>query len=147
MADFDAVLKNWGKVENDYNTFGRLVLVRLFTEHPETQSFFPKFANIPRDQMADNTAISDHGATVLKKVGELLKAKGSHAAILKPLSETHALKHKISIDNFKLITEILVKILAEKGVLDSAGQQCLRNIMGIVVNDLAANYKQLGVSL
>lgn len=78
------------------------VLYSLFTEHPETQELFPKFVGIPKGDLAGNAAVSAHGATVLKKLGELLKAKGNHAAILKPLANTHATKHKIPINNFRV---------------------------------------------
>lgn len=74
----------------------------LFTQHPDTLKLFPKFAGITQGDMAGNAAISAHGATVLKKLGELLKAKGDHAAILKPMANTHANKHKITINNFKV---------------------------------------------
>uniref|UniRef100_A0A3Q0QZM0 Myoglobin n=1 Tax=Amphilophus citrinellus TaxID=61819 RepID=A0A3Q0QZM0_AMPCI len=144
MGDFDAVLKHWGPVEADYNAFGSLVLTRLFAEHPETQKLFPKFVGIPQGELASNAAVADHGATVLKKLGELLKAKGNHAAILKPLANSHANKHKIPINNFKLISEIVVKVMAEKAGLDGAGQQGLRNVMAKVIADLEANYKELG---
>ncbi|KAJ0050588.1 hypothetical protein NL108_005014, partial [Boleophthalmus pectinirostris] len=73
----------------------------LFTEHPETQKLFPKFVDIPQADLSSNAAISAHGATVLKKLGELLQAKGNHGAILKPLATTHANKHKIALGNFK----------------------------------------------
>lgn len=74
----------------------------LFHEHPETQKLFPKFTGIAKGDLASNAAVSAHGATVLKKLGELLKAKGNHAAILKPLANTHATKHKIPINNFRV---------------------------------------------
>nr|Q9DGI8.3 RecName: Full=Myoglobin [Katsuwonus pelamis]AAG02111.1 myoglobin [Katsuwonus pelamis] len=143
MADLDAVLKCWGAVEADFNTVGGLVLARLFKDHPETQKLFPKFAGITGD-IAGNAAVAAHGATVLKKLGELLKAKGNHAAIIKPLANSHAKQHKIPINNFKLITEALAHVLHEKAGLDAAGQTALRNVMGIVIADLEANYKELG---
>lgn len=74
----------------------------LFTEHPDTQKLFPAFAGIAQADLAGNAAISAHGATVLKKLGELLKAKGNHATILKPMAISHATKHKIPINNFKV---------------------------------------------
>lgn len=74
----------------------------LFTEHPDTQKLFPAFAGIAQADLAANAAISAHGATVLKKLGELLKAKGNHATILKPMAISHATKHKIPINNFKV---------------------------------------------
>ncbi|XP_020794160.2 myoglobin [Boleophthalmus pectinirostris] len=146
MADFDNVLKCWGPVEADYSGMGNLVLTRLFTEHPETQKLFPKFVDIPQADLSSNAAISAHGATVLKKLGELLQAKGNHGAILKPLATTHANKHKIALGNFKLITEVIVKVMSEKAGLDAAGQQSFRNVMATVIADIDANYKELGFS-
>ncbi|MED6271764.1 hypothetical protein CHARACLAT_023662 [Characodon lateralis] len=144
MADFDMVLKHWGPVEADYSSHGNLVLTRLFHEHPETQKLFPKFAGLGKGDLASNAAVSAHGATVLKKLGELLKAKGNHAAILKPLANSHATKHKIPINNFRLITEVIAKIMEEKAGLDAAGQQALRNVMAIVIADIDSTYKELG---
>nr|XP_046267825.1 myoglobin [Scatophagus argus]XP_046267826.1 myoglobin [Scatophagus argus] len=143
MADFDAVLKFWGPIEADYAGNGGLVLNRLFTENPETQQLFPKFAGIAKGDLAGNPAVSAHGETVLKKLGELLKARGNHAAILKPLANSHATKHKIPIKNFKLISEVIVKVMEEKAGLDAAGQQAMRNVMAAVIADIDATYKEL----
>ncbi|XP_044046924.1 myoglobin [Siniperca chuatsi] len=144
MADFDMVLKHWGPVEADYTAHGGLVLTRLFTEYPDTQKLFPKFAGIAQGDLAGNAAVSAHGATVLKKLGELLRAKGNHAAILIPLANSHATKHKIPINNFKLIVEVIAKVMEEKAGLDAAGQKALRNVMAVVIADIEANYKELG---
>ncbi|CAJ1053490.1 myoglobin [Xyrichtys novacula] len=144
MADFDTVLKFWGPVEADYAAHGNLVLTRLFTEHPDTQKLFPKFVGIAQGDLAGNAAVSAHGATVLKKLGELLRAKGNHADILKPMANTHANKHKIALKNFKLIAEVIGKVMEEKAGLDAAGQQALRNVMAVVIADIDANYKELG---
>ncbi|CAF94084.1 unnamed protein product [Tetraodon nigroviridis] len=146
MGDFDMVLKFWGPVEADYSAHGGMVLTRLFTENPETQQLFPKFVGIAQSELAGNAAVSAHGATVLKKLGELLKAKGNHAAILQPLANSHATKHKIPIKNFKLIAEVIGKVMAEKAGLDTAGQQALRNIMATIIADIDATYKELGFS-
>ncbi|KAJ8001774.1 hypothetical protein DPEC_G00172920 [Dallia pectoralis] len=144
MADFDLVLKCWGPVEADYTKYGGLVLTRLFAETPETQKLFPKFVGIAKGDLAGNAAVAAHGATVLKKLGELLKAKGDHAAILKPLATTHANKHKITLNNFKLITEVICKVMGEKAGLDGAGQDALRRVMSVVIADIDVTYKELG---
>ncbi|XP_030635730.1 myoglobin [Chanos chanos] len=144
MADFDLVLKCWGAVEKDYNGLGGEVLTRLFKETPATQDLFPKFKGIAPGDLAGNAAVAAHGATVLNKLGQLLKAKGNHGTILKPLATTHANQHKIPLNNFKLITEVLVKVMAEKAGLDAAGQDAFRRIMAIVINDIDAVYKEVG---
>nr|AEA51061.1 myoglobin [Oryzias melastigma] len=94
--------------------------------------------------MAGNAALSAHGATVLKKLGELLKARGNHGAILKPLANSHATKHKIPINNFRLISEVIGKVMGEKAGLDAAGQQALRSVMAAIIADIEADYKELG---
>ncbi|XP_041961527.1 myoglobin [Alosa sapidissima] len=144
MADYDLVLKCWGPVEADYTAHGGEVLSRLFKEHPDTQKLFPKFVGIAAGDLAGNAAVAAHGATVLKKLGDLLKAKGSHADILKPLATTHANNHKIPLNNFKLITEVIAKVMCEKAGLDAVGQDALRKVMGVVINDIDAFYKELG---
>lgn len=123
---------------------------------------------IAKGELAGNADVCAHGATVLKKLGELLKAKGDHAALLQPLANTHATKHKIPINNFKvrpsscavisypilkeggfscqLIAEVIGKVMEEKAGLDAAGQQALRNVMATVIADIDATYKQLNFS-
>ncbi|XP_030590676.1 myoglobin-like [Archocentrus centrarchus] len=146
MADFDAVLKHWGPVEADYTTFGSLILTRLFLEHPETQKQFPKFANIPQGELANNPAVADHGATTLQQLADLLRAKGNHAAILKDVANIHGIEQKVPVKSFKLHFDVIIKVMAEKAVLDAGGQQALRNVLDKVFADLEANYKELGVT-
>ncbi|XP_061882203.1 myoglobin [Entelurus aequoreus] len=144
MSDFDTVLKFWAPVEADYHTYGGLVLIRLFTDHPETQKLFPKFAGSPLADLVGDSRVSSHGATVLKKLGELFKARGSHSAILKPLTKSHATKHKITIRHFQEISEVIAKVLEERAGLDGAGQQALKKVMAVVIADIEADYKELG---
>ncbi|XP_029290523.1 myoglobin [Cottoperca gobio] len=144
MTDFDMVLKYWGPVEADYTGHGSLVLTRLFTEHPETLKLFPKFAGIANGDMPSDANVSALGASMLKKLGELLRAKGDRAAIIKPLANDHATKHKVPLSNFKLMAKVLGKVLEEKAGLDAAGQQALRKVMAGIIADMEANYKELG---
>nr|ADO28763.1 myoglobin [Ictalurus punctatus] len=144
MSDFDTVLTSWGSVEANYAAIGGEVLGRLFVEHPETQKHFPKFDGISAADAAGNPAVKAHGETVLKKLGDLVKAKGNHADILKPLTTSHATIHKITITNFKLISEIIVKVMAEKGLLNSGGQDAMRRVLAAVINDIDVYYKELG---
>ncbi|XP_018617155.1 myoglobin-like [Scleropages formosus] len=144
MADFDKVLKCWAVVEADPDAIGGEVLNCLFMEYPDTQKQFPKFAAIPPAELAGNAAVRKHGGVVVRKLGELLKAKGDHTLILKPLATTHANIHKISLNNFKMFKEALVKVFAAKGLLDADGQAALRNVMDVIIADIDGFYKELG---
>ncbi|KAF5895496.1 myoglobin, partial [Clarias magur] len=100
MSDCELILASWEKVESNLADYGGEVLTCLFTEHPDTQKLFPKFVGIPPAELAGNAAIGEHGKTVLTKLGEILKAKGS-SDVIKPLATTHANTHKIGLNNFK----------------------------------------------
>ncbi|KAK5926563.1 hypothetical protein CgunFtcFv8_022124 [Champsocephalus gunnari] len=128
MADFDMVLKCWGPVEADHATHGSLVLTRLFTEHPETLKLFPKFAGIAHGDLAGDA-------------GQRRPRCPPQTSVQQP---RHATKHKIPIINFKLIAEVIGKVMEEKVGLDTAGQTALRNVMAVIIADMEADYKELG---
>uniref|UniRef100_A0A8C7GIQ1 Myoglobin n=1 Tax=Oncorhynchus kisutch TaxID=8019 RepID=A0A8C7GIQ1_ONCKI len=130
MANFDMVLKCWGPLDADNNKHGGLCKMH---EMPWTRTLFPKFAGIAAGDLSGNAAEAAHGATVLMKLGELLKAEGDHAAILKPLATTHATKHRIALNNF------MVRMNDSRG---RAGQEALRQVMGVIIVDI--DYKELG---
>jgi len=46
----------------------------------------------------------------------------------------------------QLITEVIAKHMAEKAGLDAAGQDALRKVMAVVIEDIDATYKELGFS-
>lgn len=44
----------------------------------------------------------------------------------------------------QLITEVLVKVMAEKAGLDAAGQSAFRRVMEAVIGDIDTYYKEIG---
>lgn len=79
-----------------------LYFLSLFKEHPNSLQHFPKYVGKSTSELATSQEVANHGGIVLKKLAELLRAKGNHAAIVKPLATTHANKHKIPLENFKV---------------------------------------------
>ncbi|XP_076026452.1 myoglobin-like [Genypterus blacodes] len=144
MADYEAVLKYWGPLDKDPRGVGTLVLIRFFKEHPETQDLFPKYAGIPLEDLGGNADLATLGENVVRKLGELVKARGNHAAIIKPLATAHANQHKVPIKNFTLLSEVIVKVMEENAGLDGPGQAALRKAMAAIIADMNANYKELG---
>ncbi|KAL4647878.1 myoglobin [Arapaima gigas] len=145
VADYDQILKCWGAVEADYIAMGGALLIRLFKEHPDSIKLFPKFVSLPPNEVASNPAVADHGATVLRKLGEVLKTKGNHTSILKPLAETHAKSHNIPIFGFDLLTDAIVLVLGDKAGLDAEGQAAMRRVMKVINTEIIGYYKELGV--
>ncbi|KAK3510757.1 hypothetical protein QTP70_022468 [Hemibagrus guttatus] len=114
--------------------------LNLFKKHPETQELFPNLKDIKQHELAQNNAVNEHGETVLKKLSELIKAKGQHADILEQWATTDAKQNKIKEDNFQIIADVFT----ENGILNEARRESLRRVLNAVINDIGCFYKDLG---
>ncbi|NXJ87997.1 MYG protein, partial [Corythaixoides concolor] len=145
--EWQRVLTVWGKVESDLAGHGHEVLMRLFQSHPETLDRFEKFKGLKTpDQMKASEDLKKHGATVLTQLGKILKQKGNHEAELKPLAQTHATKHKIPVKYLEFISEVIIKVIAEKHPADfgADAQAAMKKALELFRNDMASKYKEFG---
>ncbi|NXX82102.1 MYG protein, partial [Urocolius indicus] len=145
--EWQKVLAIWGKVESDIAGHGHEILMRLFKDHPETLDRFEKFKGLKTpDEMKASEQLKNHGATVLTQLGKILKQKGNHEAELKPLAQTHATKHKIPVKYLEFISEVIIKVLAEKHAADfgADSQAAMKKALELFRNDMASKYKEFG---
>ncbi|XP_019370851.1 PREDICTED: myoglobin isoform X1 [Gavialis gangeticus] len=141
------VLDIWAKVESKLPEHGHEVIIRLLQEHPETQERFEKFKHMKTaDEMKSSEEMKMHGTKVFTTLGKILKQKGNHAEVLNPLAESHALKHKIPVKYLEFISEIIVKVIAEKYPADfgADSQAAMRKALELFRNDMASKYKKFG---
>ncbi|NWQ90678.1 MYG protein, partial [Burhinus bistriatus] len=145
--EWQQVLTIWGKVESDLAGHGHEVLMRLFQNHPETLDRFERFKGLKTpDQMKGSEDLKKHGVTVLTQLGKILKQKGNHESELKPLAQTHATKHKIPVKYLEFISEIIIKVIAEKHSADfgADSQAAMKKALELFRNDMASKYKEFG---
>uniref|UniRef100_UPI00398E8ECF myoglobin n=1 Tax=Pristiophorus japonicus TaxID=55135 RepID=UPI00398E8ECF len=143
MTDWEKVNSVWPVAEKNLPALGQAILLRLFEEHSETKAFFPKFKDIPLEQLRNNEDVRAQGVTVLQALGNILKQKGSHASNVKQLADTHINTHKIPPKNFTLITNIAVKVLTEMypGEMTGPMQDSFSKVFKIICSDLEKLYK------
>ncbi|NXC66211.1 myoglobin [Phalacrocorax aristotelis] len=145
--EWQRVLTIWGKVESDLPGHGHEVLMRLFRDHPETLDRFERFKGLKTpDQMKASEDLKKHGVTVLTQLGKILKQKGNHESELKPLAQTHATKHKIPVKYLEFISEVIIKVIAEKHSADfgADSQAAMKKALELFRNDMASKYKEFG---
>nr|P86874.1 RecName: Full=Myoglobin [Dromaius novaehollandiae] len=145
--EWQHVLTIWGKVESDLAGHGHEILMRLFHDLPETLDRFERFKGLTTpDQMKASEELKKHGVTVLTQLGKILKLKGKHEAELKPLAQTHATKHKIPVKYLEFISEVIIKVIAEKHSADfgADSQAAMKKALELFRNDMASKYKEFG---
>ncbi|ELR47475.1 Hemoglobin subunit beta, partial [Bos mutus] len=106
-----AVTAFWGKVKVD--EVGGEALGRLLVVYPWTQRFFESFGDLSSaDAVMNNPKVKAHGKKVLDSFSNGMKhlddLKGTFAA----LSELHCDKLHVDPENFKLLGNVLVVVLA-----------------------------------
>ncbi|XP_037696241.1 hemoglobin subunit beta [Choloepus didactylus] len=106
-----AVSALWGKV--DVEQVGGEALGRLLVVYPWTQRFFEHFGDLSTaDAVFSNPKVKAHGKKVLTSFSEGLKHLDNLKDTYAHLSELHCDKLHVDPENFKLLGNVLVIVLA-----------------------------------
>ncbi|NP_032247.1 hemoglobin subunit epsilon-Y2 [Mus musculus] len=116
MVNFTAEEKTlinglWSKV--NVEEVGGEALGRLLVVYPWTHRFFDSFGNLSSaSAIMGNPRVKAHGKKVLTAFGESIKNLDNLKSALAKLSELHCDKLHVDPENFKLLGNVLVIVLA-----------------------------------
>ncbi|NXL98236.1 HBE protein, partial [Tyrannus savana] len=131
----------WGKV--NVEECGAEALARLLIVYPWTQRFFSNFGNLSSPTaIAGNPRVRAHGKKVLTSFGEAVKNLDNIKGTYSKLSELHCEKLHVDPENFRLLGDILVIVLASHFGRDftPACQSAWQKLVGVVAHALARRY-------
>nr|QJC64259.1 ancestral myo/hemoglobin [synthetic construct] len=143
-ADKEAIRDVWGKVYANAEENGTTVLVRMFTEHPETKQYFSHFKDISTaEDMKGSPQVKAHGKRVMSALGDVVQHLDNLSSVLKPLAEKHANKHKVDPHNFKLLSDVILAVLAEKfgGDFTPEARAAWEKLLSVICTHLESAYK------
>uniref|UniRef100_A0A8C6S226 Hemoglobin subunit beta-like n=1 Tax=Nannospalax galili TaxID=1026970 RepID=A0A8C6S226_NANGA len=110
-AEKAAVSGLWGKVNVD--EIGGEALGRLLVVYPWTQRFFDSFGDLSSPSaVMSNPKVKAHGKKVLNSFSEGLKHLDNLKGTFSSLSELHCDKLHVDPENFKLLGNMIVIVLA-----------------------------------
>ncbi|XP_068845346.1 hemoglobin subunit beta [Capricornis sumatraensis] len=106
-----AVTGFWGKVKVD--EVGAEALGRLLVVYPWTQRFFEHFGDLSSaDAVMNNPKVKAHGKKVLDSFSNGVKHLDDLKGTFASLSELHCDKLHVDPENFRLLGNVLVVVLA-----------------------------------
>nr|SAI82234.1 TPA: globin B2 [Oryctolagus cuniculus] len=106
------ISKQWGQVNIDET--GGEALGRLLVVYPWTQRFFDNFGNLSSSSaIMGNPKVKAHGKKVLTSFGDAIKNMDNLKGAFAKLSELHCDKLHVDPENFKLLGNVLVIVLAK----------------------------------
>ncbi|NP_001162320.1 hemoglobin subunit gamma-2 [Papio anubis] len=101
----------WGKV--NVEDAGGETLGRLLVVYPWTQRFFDSFGNLSSaSAIMGNPKVKAHGKKVLTSLGDAVKNLDDLKGTFAQLSELHCDKLHVDPENFRLLGNVLVTVLA-----------------------------------
>ncbi|XP_025749989.2 hemoglobin subunit beta [Callorhinus ursinus] len=136
-----AVTALWGKVNVD--EVGGEALGRLLVVYPWTQRFFDSFGDLSSpDAVMGNAKVKAHGKKVLNSFSDGLKNLDNLKGTFAKLSELHCDKLHVDPENFKLLGNVLVCVLAHHfgKQFTPQGQGAFQKVVAGVANALAHKY-------
>ncbi|XP_048148649.1 hemoglobin subunit epsilon isoform X2 [Corvus hawaiiensis] len=131
----------WGKVSVE--ECGAEALARLLIVYPWTQRFFSNFGNLSSPTaIIGNPKVRAHGKKVLTSFGEAIKNLDNIKGTYSKLSELHCDKLHVDPENFRLLGDILIIVLASHFGKDftPACQFAWQKLVSVVAHALARKY-------
>ncbi|XP_045871614.1 hemoglobin subunit epsilon-2 [Meles meles] len=106
-----AVISLWARV--NVELVGGEVLGRLLVVYPWTQRFFDSFGNLSSESaIMGNPKVKAHGKKVLTSFGNAVKHMDDLKDTFAELSELHCDKLHVDPENFKLLGNMILIVLA-----------------------------------
>uniref|UniRef100_A0A4W2CHA2 Globin domain-containing protein n=1 Tax=Bos indicus x Bos taurus TaxID=30522 RepID=A0A4W2CHA2_BOBOX len=106
-----AITDLWGKMNME--EAGGEALGRLLVFYPWTQRFFDSFGNLSSaSAIMGNPKVKAHGKKVLTSFGEAMKNSDNLKGAFAKLSELHCDKLHGDPENFRLLGDVIVIVLA-----------------------------------
>nr|APA23630.1 beta-globin A subunit [Notiochelidon cyanoleuca] len=131
----------WGKV--NVAECGAEALARLLIVYPWTQRFFSSFGNLSSPTaILGNPKVQAHGKKVLTSFGDAVKNLDSIKNTFSQLSELHCDKLHVDPENFRLLGDILIIVLAARFGKDFTPdcQAAWQKLVRVVAHALARKY-------
>ncbi|NWI62370.1 HBB protein, partial [Todus mexicanus] len=131
----------WGKV--NVAECGAEALARLLIVYPWTQRFFASFGNLSSPTaISGNPMVRAHGKKVLTSFGDAVKNLDNIKNTFAQLSELHCDKLHVDPENFRLLGDILIIVLAAHFSKDFTPdvQAAWQKLVRVVAHALARKY-------
>ncbi|NXP85679.1 HBB protein, partial [Passerina amoena] len=122
---------------------GGEALARLLIVYPWTQRFFATFGNLSgATAVCGNPMVRAHGKKVLTSFGDAIKSLDSIKKCFAPLSKLHCEKLHVDPENFRLLGDTLIVVLAAHFGKDFTPecQAAWQKLVRVVAHALAHEY-------
>ncbi|XP_029448527.1 cytoglobin-1-like [Rhinatrema bivittatum] len=145
-VDVQSARGAWAKLYTNMEENGTRVLVRMFTEYPDTKSYFSHFKGIgSAAEMEQSAQVRGHGKKVFSALNDMIQCldnTDAFSGMVNPLGKKHATQLKVDPKYFRVICDIISQLIEEQCGRD--GRAAFEKVTTILCTQLNSAYKEVG---
>ncbi|XP_039082114.1 cytoglobin isoform X1 [Hyaena hyaena] len=149
-AERKAVQATWARLYANCEDVGVAILVRFFVNFPSAKQYFSQFKHMTEPlEMERSPQLRKHACRVmgaLNTVVENLHDPEKVSSVLALVGKAHALKHKVEPVYFKILSGVILEVIAEEFANDfpPETQRAWAKLRGLIYSHVTAAYKEVG---
>ncbi|KAG8446096.1 hypothetical protein GDO86_013822 [Hymenochirus boettgeri] len=145
-----AIKETWARVYTNCEDVGVSVLIRFFVNFPSAKQHFSQFKHMEDPvEMENSVQLRKHARRVMNAINSVVENIGDPEKVTNVLSivaKSHALKHKVDPVYFKILTGVILEVLAEEYAKDFTPdvQLAWTKLRSLIYNQVQSAYKEAG---
>nr|XP_033818134.1 cytoglobin [Geotrypetes seraphini] len=149
-AEKKVIQETWSRVYTKCEDVGVSILIRFFVKFPKAKQHFNQFKHLEDPQeMERSQQLRKHARRIMGAVNNVVESiydMEKLSNILGLLGKSHAIKHNVEPFYFKIITGIILEVIAERFANDFTPdvQLAWTKLMNLIYCHVTATYKELG---
>ncbi|XP_056405829.1 cytoglobin [Hyla sarda] len=149
-SEKDIIRETWGRLYTNCEDVGISILIRFFVNFPSAKQYFSQFKDMEDPlEMERSAQLRKHGRRVMgaiNSVVENLADPEKVATVLSIVGKSHALKHKVDPVFFKILTGVILEVIAEAFAKDFTPEVQLAwsKLRSHIYSHVLATYKEVG---
>uniref|UniRef100_A0A8C5MJ60 superoxide dismutase n=1 Tax=Leptobrachium leishanense TaxID=445787 RepID=A0A8C5MJ60_9ANUR len=116
-SERSTVKETWARVYANCEDVGVSILIRFFVNFPSAKQYFSQFKHMEDPiEMEGSVQLRKHGRRVMGAINSVVESLGDAEKVTTVLSivgKSHALKHKVDPVYFKILTGVVLEVIAE----------------------------------
>lgn len=149
-AEMGMIQNTWARVYENCEDVGVSILIRFFVNFPSAKQYFSQFREMEDpEEMERSAQLRKHAGRVMNAINTVLENlhdPDKVSSILGLVGKAHALKHKVEPMYFKILSGVILEVLAEDypDCFTAEVQSAWAKLMGVLYWHITGAYAGVG---
>ncbi|XP_061472304.1 cytoglobin isoform X1 [Rhineura floridana] len=150
-AEKKVIQETWSRVYANCEDVGVSILIRFFVNFPSAKQYFSQFKHMEDPlEMERSLQLRKHARRVMGAINSVVENiydSEKVSSVLALVGKAHAVKHKVEPVYFKILTGVMLEVLAEEYANEFTSPEVQRawaKMKSLIYTHVTAAYKEVG---